>query len=139
MDYAPFIIRTYPSWDVLVHSEHYAEDYLGSVYIWSRQQGDRDIIDMSPGERNEFFDIAHDLKAALSTLFSPDRFNYLNLQNVAHHLHVHLIPRYRGPRQFDGKTFVDKEWGAPPVSRRPHLPLETLLTLRDAISHQLPK
>ena len=37
--------------------------------------------------------------------------DYASLGNTFRHLHVHLVPRYREPREFLGLTFVDARWG----------------------------
>ena len=65
-------------------------------------------------EREEFFKIAKDIKDVLQKLFEPDRINCANLQNSSHHLHIHLIPRYKKSRSFDGVEFIDKRWGSNP-------------------------
>jgi diadenosine tetraphosphate (Ap4A) HIT family hydrolase len=49
---------------------------------------------------------------ALKAVFSPDHFNYVTLMNVEPHVHSHIIPRYKGNRQFAGVTFADKNFGA---------------------------
>lgn len=47
-----------------------------------------------------------DLKKAADAVFaavSPDHMNYATLGNVIPHLHIHIIPRYKG----------EERWGAP--------------------------
>lgn len=46
----------------------------------------------------------------LSTAFAPDHFNYAFLQNQDRHVHLHVIPRYAGPRIFAGSEFTDGGW-----------------------------
>jgi diadenosine tetraphosphate (Ap4A) HIT family hydrolase len=50
-------------------------------------------------------------KAALDILFSPDHYNYVALMNVEPHVHAHIIPRYKGMRQFEEHTFIDSNFG----------------------------
>jgi diadenosine tetraphosphate (Ap4A) HIT family hydrolase len=49
---------------------------------------------------------------ALSVAFQPDHFNYAFLQNQDRHVHLHLIPRYAGPRTFAGIVFEDPDYPA---------------------------
>lgn len=61
--------------------------------------------------------------------------NYTNLQNESHHLHVHIIPRYKESRTFDNITFTDERWGKnpSPSNKGFKIPESTLLKIRDAI------
>ncbi len=43
-----------------------------------------------------------------------DKINYLLFMMVDPDVHFHVIPRYAGPRVFDGVTFTDEAWPAPP-------------------------
>ena len=49
---------------------------------------------------------------ALTVAFQPDHFNYAFLQNQDRHVHLHLIPRYAGPRTFAGIVFEDPDYPA---------------------------
>ena len=58
--------------------------------------------------------------AMLTSAFQPDHFNYAFLQNEDRHVHLHVIPRYAGPREFFGLTFIDPDFPGhytPDVSR----------------------
>jgi diadenosine tetraphosphate (Ap4A) HIT family hydrolase len=48
----------------------------------------------------------------LTAAFHPDHFNYVFLQNQDRHVHLHVIPRYRTMRQFEGVRFTDPDFGA---------------------------
>ena len=43
-------------------------------------------------------------------LFQPDLFNYASLGNEIRHLHIHVVPRYKKQRIFQGIEFIDKKW-----------------------------
>ena len=49
---------------------------------------------------------------ALTFAFRPDHFNYAFLQNQDRHVHLHLIPRYAGPRTFADIVFEDLDYPA---------------------------
>ncbi len=136
-EYEKFKIKEYKHWIIYLHGEKYYAGYLGSMYIWAKREGDIDIMDMTKEEQEEFFDIGKTVKKALKELFNPGRFNYAAFQNVAHHLHVHVIPRYESPRMFAGREFVDKEWGKPVKEQTTGIPEETMLKVRDVIREKL--
>jgi diadenosine tetraphosphate (Ap4A) HIT family hydrolase len=48
--------------------------------------------------------------ARLEGAFSPDHVNYAFLQNQDRHVHLHVIPRYRGRRRCGGVEFVDPDY-----------------------------
>ena len=132
-------INEYKHWIVYLHGEKYYAGYLGSLYIWAKREGDIDIMDMTKEEQEEFFEIGRKVKKALKELFRPGRFNYAAFQNVSHHLHVHVIPRYESPRTFAGREFADKEWGGPVKTGIFGIPEEVLFKVRDAIREKLSK
>lgn len=47
---------------------------------------------------------------ALVLAFAPDHFNYVFLQNQDRHVHLHVIPRYAGTREFAGGAFADPDY-----------------------------
>ena len=65
-----------------------------------------DLDDLDPGERRELWDAVHDAAAAIRAAFEPDGLNVgLNLgdgagPSVPDHLHVHVLPRWRGDTNF---------------------------------------
>jgi diadenosine tetraphosphate (Ap4A) HIT family hydrolase len=46
----------------------------------------------------------------LTLTFSPDHFNYAFLQNQDRHVHLHIIPRYKEPREVIGMVFDDPDY-----------------------------
>lgn len=42
-------------WDLFLHKEQYP--YLGRCYAWARCENADELLDMTPDERNELFDI----------------------------------------------------------------------------------
>lgn len=49
---------------------------------------------------------------ALTALFRPDHFNYVFLQNLDRHVHLHVVPRYAAERVLGGLTFHDPDYPA---------------------------
>ena len=58
------------------------------------------------------------LESALAKAFNYDKLNYLMLMMVDPDVHLHVIPRYAEPGDFNGVKFVDSGWsGAPNLSK----------------------
>ena len=75
------------------------------------------ISELSSEELTELAFVNSEIETALTSnpIFRPDQFNYLQLGNQLHHLHLHGIPRYASPREAFGRNWVDETFGAPPV------------------------
>ena len=54
------------------------------------------------------------IEAALSAAVGYARLNYLMLMMVDPHVHFHVIPRYEGARDWNGREFVDVGWPKAP-------------------------
>ena len=65
-----------------------------------------DLEDLDSAERRELWDVVHHAVAAIRAAFEPDGLNVgLNLgdgagPSVPDHLHVHVLPRWRGDTNF---------------------------------------
>lgn len=68
-------------------------------------------------ELTELKQIIKEIKSALNKTFHPDWFNVMHLGNMVKHLHIHLVPRYKEARKYDGRTFVDKNYGRMVIDR----------------------
>lgn len=78
--------------------------YLGkAIVVFNRHE--EDLLHLSEKERVDFYCEMMRVAEAISRAVKPDRMNYSQLGNVVHHLHWHVIPRYKSDRNF----------GAPPV------------------------
>lgn len=109
MDYELLKIKTYKHWDVYLHEN---QCYLGRVFLLLKSDaGVEDFLEIEGETREEFFQIGAEVKQALKTLFKPDKMNYAALSNVSPKIHVHFIPRYKSPREFQGAVFNDARWG----------------------------
>jgi len=84
--------------------------YLGRCFF-ALNRHETDVTKLDREERDELWALFFRAKYALESLFSPDHFNYAFAMNVAPHLHAHIIPRYGGPREFAGETFLDGRLG----------------------------
>lgn len=71
----------------------------------------RDIANVSEvneSEAKEYFAIIRAVESALKQAFDYDKINYLTLMMVDEHVHTHILPRYKQPKQFAGHTWTDE-------------------------------
>jgi diadenosine tetraphosphate (Ap4A) HIT family hydrolase len=52
------------------------------------------------------------LRSALDSLFRPDHYNYAFLMNQDAQVHLHVLPRYKDSREWDGLQFIDPSFGS---------------------------
>ncbi|MBI4054148.1 MAG: HIT family protein [Candidatus Doudnabacteria bacterium] len=100
-------IKEYPRW--VIHLSPF-QCYLGWCDI-SLGRHLEDLFEVSSEEWKELFLVTGKLKSAVQLSFQNDIFNYSSLGNRARHLHLHVIPRYRQAKEFDGVKFTDARWG----------------------------
>ncbi len=61
-----------------------------------------DMTELSEEERNAYFaDIAR-VSKALQKVFNPDKINYGAYGDTGHHLHFHLVPKYKDEYEWGG-------------------------------------
>ena len=78
------------------------------------------------------------LHVALDALFALDHYNYAFLMNVDPQVHLHLLPRYQSPRQWEDATFDDPHFGQPFGTEQRILEPAMLGRLSLAIRSRLP-
>lgn len=133
MNYDQLKLKSYRYWDTYLHEN---QCYLGRVFIQLREdEGVEDFLAIEGKIREEFFLAGEEIKSALKTLFKPDRMNYAALSNTSPKIHVHCVPRYKEPREFNGFIFKDLNWGKnfAPYDRAFSIPEPLLLNIRDAL------
>lgn len=98
------------SWVVLLRPSQIT---LGSLLLICRE----DVTSLgaiSEQASREFGSVCARLESLLSTVFAPDKFNYLALMMIDPHVHYHVLPRYESERTFAGRSFADSNWPKPP-------------------------
>ena len=83
---------------------------LGRVFF-ALNRHETDIVRLTDPEVLSLWTFVRETKAALTTLFAPDHFNYMFLMNLTPHAHFHIFPRYAQPREFAGERFADEQYG----------------------------
>ncbi len=133
VDYELLKIKSYKHWDLYLHEN---QCYLGRTFVQlKKEDGVDDFLSIEGEVRDEFFLIGEYVKAALKTLFQPDKMNYAALSNTSPVIHVHIVPRYKESRTFAGVVFKDVRWGKnyAPYDKSYVTNESVLFQIRDAI------
>lgn len=133
--YAQGFLKEFKHW---VWEVSYRQHTLGSFILFAKRSVER-ISDLT---REELISLGMVMKEVEETLgqieiFRPDRFNYWQMGNQLHHLHIHGIPRYERPRNFMNREWVDETWGRLPVWKKADDSEELIKAIRDAIRPHL--
>ena len=100
-------VKEYKHWNIGVTR---AQATLGNLFIVLRRH-ENFLANTSPEEFTELHAILKDAKRMLDNAFKPDWYNTVQLTNAEPHLHIHVIPRYKERRAFEGKEFLDSTFG----------------------------
>ena len=100
----------YGRWSVLLRP---AQVTLGSLVLAAHDQATA-FSHLEAPSFVELQRVTRDLERALFRAFEYDKINYLMLMMVDPDVHFHVIPRYAGPRMFEGHEFTDFGWPGPP-------------------------
>lgn len=127
-------IKEYGQWTVQLFLD---QKYLGRTLV-KLNRHEVDFFNIEDDERNKLFSkVIPDLKNALDRLFEPDLYNYASLGNDCRHLHIHIIPRYKSSREFQGLEFKDDNWNQHYITDERFMPEEKLFKqIRDSIKEE---
>lgn len=64
-----------------------------------------ELTDLTEEERNAFFADVAKTSRMIHSLFHPDKVNYGAYADTGHHLHIHLVPKYKDAFEW-GTTFA---------------------------------
>lgn len=70
--------------------------------------------DLSPQAFADLATVTRGVERTLSQFVGYARINYLMLMMVDRDVHFHVLPRYEGGRDFEGRSFIDEGWPGPP-------------------------
>jgi len=134
MDFKKLRIIDGKYWDVFLHQD---QTVLGKLYFWYKEEAS-DLLTIPKEALVEFYDLGNQVKFVLIKLFRPDMFNYLSLNNITKHLHIHLIPRYARRIELFGLIFDDSSFGKS-YKRNPEFIVseETLIDIKNKICSEL--
>lgn len=81
------------------------QSHRGRVIVASKQHVD-DISCMSEEDAAAFMADVRHVAAVLHKVFSPDKINFGAYGDTMHHLHVHIVPKYRDDEFEFGDVFA---------------------------------
>ncbi len=131
--YGDALIKEYRYWVLEVH---YKQVTLGSFIIFAKRKLEN-FSDLTKGELVELTEVMREIQSALTELFQPESFNYLQLGNQMHNLHFHGIPRYSEARIAFGKKWKDETFGHPPKWPEKEISRELVMIIRDQIKKHI--
>ncbi len=116
--YPDTLVKEYDHWCLLLRPQQVT---LGSLVLAAKSDATA-FSDLPPSAFVELATVVMELEPALKRFANYDRMNYLMLMMVDPHVHMHVIPRYAKPPQFDGMEFPDHGWpGLPDLKSAPEL------------------
>lgn len=77
--------QSHPGRVIVAHKKHVSE-----------------IIELTDEERNQFFKDINTVSNAIHKVFNPDKVNYGAYGDTGHHLHFHLVPKYKDDFEWNG-------------------------------------
>lgn len=99
-------VAQFDHWLVLARP---AQPTLGSLILAAK--GEATAFGDLPAEAHaELKIVTTAIEAALGGAVDYAKLNYLMLMMVDPHVHFHVIPRYEGTREWQGREFVDCGW-----------------------------
>ena len=129
------LIKEYRYWKLLVSNR--ARTLGNSVAILKRHA--ERFSDLTDEEMLDFAALVRETEAALKKAFGYDKINWVMLMMKDRHLHLHIFPRYKEPRDFAGIRWEDGLGGNPLELDKKNPPQEVLNQIRDGIRKRLPE
>lgn len=68
-----------------------------------------DMTELTEAERNTYFSDVEKVSKALQTTFKPNKVNYGAYGDTGHHLHFHLVPKYKDEFEWGGVFAMNPE------------------------------
>lgn len=82
------------------------QSHKGRVIVASKYHVS-EMIELSEDERNMFFADVNHVANAIHKAFAPDKVNYGAYGDTGHHLHFHLVPKYKDEFEWGGTFAMD--------------------------------
>jgi len=108
------VLAEYDHWLVQLRP---AQVTLGSLVLVCKEEASR-FGEIGPAASAELHRVVARIEKVLEEAFQNDKINYLMLMMVDPDVHFHVLPRYQGPRDYQGTTFTDEAWPGPPQITR---------------------
>ncbi|HHD92628.1 MAG TPA: hypothetical protein ENL06_03355 [Candidatus Portnoybacteria bacterium] len=131
-NYSGSTLKEYKFWALEVS---YRQHTFGNFIVFCKRQGVEKISELNDEELLELKKVFQEIEFALlqNKIFKPIRFNYWQMGNKIHALHIHGIPRFDSEKVFLGKVWKDKDFKVPPVWTYKEQSKDTVMAIRDEI------
>ena len=118
---------------------NYRQPTLWTYVIFCKREWVKTISELENEELIELKTVLQEIEKALSSnpLFSPIRFNYRQMWNGLHHLHIHGIPRYEIEKNFLERTWIDQDCKKPVIRSFKDESENTVIQIREEIKKYL--
>lgn len=100
------LVKEFGHWAVLARP---AQPTLGSLVLAAKSPATA-FGELEPEAHAELKLASAAIEAALARAVGYAKLNYLMLMMVDPNVHFHVIPRYEGVREWNGREFVDVGW-----------------------------
>lgn len=91
------------------------QSHLGRCIVGHKKHVS-EMVELTPEERNIYFEDINKVATALHKAFSPNKINYGAYGDTGHHLHFHLVPKYKDEFEWGnvfemnpGKKYLSEE------------------------------
>ena len=101
------LVEETPFWTIAVNRN---QCLLGKLILVARREVLR-VDQLTNEEWSSLHVQIGRMRGALDESFSPDQINYAFLMNQDAQVHLHVVPRYRSARQWNGLVFEDPCFG----------------------------
>lgn len=102
------------------------QSHLGRCIV-AHKKHVSEMVELTPEERNIYFEDINKVATALHKAFSPNKINYGAYGDTGHHLHFHLVPKYKDEFEWGnvfemnpGKKYLSKEEYAEIIKKSKH-------------------
>lgn len=68
-----------------------------------------DMTELTPEERAAYFEDIAKVSAVLQKVFNPQKINYGAYGDTGHHLHFHLVPKYKDEFEWGGVFLMNPD------------------------------
>lgn len=112
------------------------QNLLGKCMVVLNRE-ETDVTRLTEAEWSDLRRYLRRVTAALDSLFQPDIYNFAFLMNEDRWVHLHVVPRYKCPREWAGERFEDPHFGSLFGTEQRLLGTDTLLRLSRAVAAAL--
>ncbi len=127
------LVKEYKYWKLLVRKKQIK---LGSCVAITKRHLDS-FSEIGDDEMEEYAQVVRDIEKALKKSFRYDVVHHLLLMFFDKHVHFHIIPRYKTPRNFAGTTWVDDFHPDPLLQKGEPVPQHVLNKIKEGIKKKL--